>query len=126
MSEAVILREILLALSALKRPDGKRMCAAWRMQSGVFQGIHGGPPSRIGFNGVSDIIGWVHIADKAVFLAVEVKSARGRPTPEQAHFLETVNAAGGIAFVARSAEEACSEVLVRCKLLDPRPSSDLK
>lgn len=41
-----------------------------------------------------------------VFTAVEVKTARGRTSPEQDKFLLAVNRAGGIGFVARSAEQA--------------------
>ena len=42
----------------------------------------------------------------AVFAAVEVKSERGRPTPEQTSFLEHITAAGGLAGIARSVEDA--------------------
>lgn len=41
-----------------------------------------------------------------VFTAVEVKTPKGRPTKEQERFLLAVNRAGGIAFIARSADEA--------------------
>ena len=39
------------------------------------------------------------------FGAIEVKSATGKPTPEQTAFLAAVVKAGGIAFVARSVKE---------------------
>ena len=42
----------------------------------------------------------------AVFAAVEVKAERGRPTAEQTAWLEHVRAAGGIAGIARSVEDA--------------------
>jgi hypothetical protein len=42
----------------------------------------------------------------AVFLAVEVKTATGRPTAEQKRFIEFVQSAGGIAGIARSVDEA--------------------
>jgi hypothetical protein len=42
----------------------------------------------------------------AVFTSIEVKSATGRLRPEQRQWLETVQAAGGIAGVARSVEDA--------------------
>ena len=44
----------------------------------------------------------------AVFLAVEVKTATGRPTAEQKRFLEFVESAGGIAGIARSPGDALS------------------
>ena len=42
----------------------------------------------------------------AVFTSLEVKAERGRVSPEQRQWLEAVQAAGGIAGVARSVEEA--------------------
>lgn len=51
--------------------------------------------------GVSDLIGLYN----GRMLAIEVKSARGRPTPEQVTFQECVRHNGGIAFIARSVEE---------------------
>lgn len=42
----------------------------------------------------------------AVFTAVEVKSATGRPTPQQAAFLEHIRQAGGRAGIARSVDDA--------------------
>jgi hypothetical protein len=64
--------------------------------------------------GSSDLIGWRSIEVTAemvgrrlaVFAAVEVKSATGRPTEQQRAFLAAVADAGGIACVARSVEEA--------------------
>jgi dihydroxyacid dehydratase/phosphogluconate dehydratase len=42
----------------------------------------------------------------AVFTSIEVKTPTGRVKPEQQQWLEVVQAAGGIAGVARSVEEA--------------------
>jgi hypothetical protein len=42
----------------------------------------------------------------AVFTSIEVKTPTGRIRPEQQQWLETVQAAGGIAGVARSVEDA--------------------
>jgi hypothetical protein len=53
--------------------------------------------------GSSDIIG---IAPCGRFLAVEIKTSKGRATKEQLRFIEAVNNAGGIAGIARSAEDA--------------------
>jgi hypothetical protein len=39
------------------------------------------------------------------FLAIEVKRPGNKPTPEQQQFIDTINEAGGLAFVARSVEE---------------------
>lgn len=64
--------------------------------------------------GSADLIGYrtvtitpEHVGQTvAVFAAVEVKSATGRPTPEQTTWLQHVSAAGGRAGVARSVEDA--------------------
>jgi VRR-NUC domain len=71
-------------------------------------------PIKLGATGISDLIGWTSISgaigsyacDVAVFTAIEVKGPRGRPTPEQLAFIDTVQRAGGRAGVARSVEEA--------------------
>lgn len=57
--------------------------------------------------GVSDILGLV----QGRFLAIEVKSAIGRLTDEQRVFITKVNHEGGIAFVARSVEQAAQQLL---------------
>lgn len=54
--------------------------------------------------GSADIIG-VH-RPTGRFLAVEVKTAKGKPTKEQLNFIEQVRAANGIAGIARSVQEA--------------------
>ena len=72
-------------------------------------GSHGGKVLR----GPSDLIGWRTITitpdmvgrQVAVFAAVEVKD-RAKATPEQEQFIAQVQAAGGLAGVARSVEEA--------------------
>lgn len=56
--------------------------------------------------GTSDYIGITPVNGKAIFTAVEVKTAHGRATQEQLDFIAAVKAMGGIAFIARSVEEA--------------------
>ena len=48
----------------------------------------------------------------AVFTSIEVKTPTGRVSPEQRQWLEAVQAAGGIAGVARSVEDALRIVAV--------------
>jgi Holliday junction resolvase len=55
---------------------------------------------------VSDILGIY----RGLPLAIEVKSDTGRLTKEQAEFLQDFAAEGGIAFVARSADEVRSRL----------------
>jgi len=42
----------------------------------------------------------------AVFMAIEVKSPTGKPSPDQLAFIDFLTAMGAIAGVARSADEA--------------------
>lgn len=79
--------------------------------------IRGGRPLHAGLCvGSSDLIGYRRLVvgpehmgqSLAVFAAVEVKTAKGRPSAEQSTFLQHVNAAGGRAGVARSVADAHS------------------
>jgi hypothetical protein len=60
--------------------------------------------------GVSDIIGCLPKTGR--FLAIEVKRPGGKPTLEQQQFIDTINQAGGLAFVARSVEEVQTQLNV--------------
>jgi hypothetical protein len=54
-------------------------------------------------------IGPEHVGQTmAVFAAVEVKSAKGRATPEQQAFIDTVQGMGGLAGIARSVDDAAA------------------
>lgn len=58
--------------------------------------------------GASDLIGIVKPHGR--FLALEVKTARGRLTKEQTQFLLLVNRMGGVARLVRSTQEAACAV----------------
>ncbi len=62
------------------------------------------------FVGSSDLIGWITINGIAVFLAIEVKTLTGRERVLQERFRKMVNRSGGIAFIARSTEEATTKL----------------
>lgn len=68
--------------------DQKRK--VYRKKSGAFH-----------MTGQSDILG---IFENR-FLAIEVKSKKGKARPEQTEFLKQVNENGGIGFIARSIED---------------------
>jgi hypothetical protein len=64
--------------------------------------------------GSSDLIGWTPVTVTpdmvgqrlAVFTAIEVKTPKGKTSPEQTNFIDRVKIDGGIAGVARSANDA--------------------
>lgn len=64
--------------------------------------------------GSSDLIGFksVQVTPEmvgkrvAIFLAPEIKTAKGRPSPEQLNFIKMVTDFGGIAYVATTEAEA--------------------
>jgi hypothetical protein len=68
----------------------------------------------VGGKGAGDLIGWKRVtitpemvgSTVAVFTSIEVKTPTGRIRPEQQQWLDAVRAAGGIAGVARSVEDA--------------------
>jgi hypothetical protein len=75
----------------------------WRNNVGVAT-ARDGSVVRYGLcNGSSDLIG---LTAEGQFVAVEIKAARGRLSPEQEQFLALVLRMGGRAGVARTVEEA--------------------
>ena len=98
--ESDIQRAIRLAIGAM--PD----VVLWRNSTGCAM-TPDGSTHRFGLCvGSADLIGVV--APHGRFLAIEVKSAKGRTTKEQELFLALVRRMGGVAGVARSVEEAVS------------------
>jgi hypothetical protein len=85
----------------------------FRNQTGMYK-LQDGRVLQSGLaKGSADLIGWKTmeitpdmVGQKiAVFLSVEVKSAKGKLSPEQTNWLNTVNQVGGIAIVARSPQD---------------------
>ena len=101
-SESEILRAIL---AMLRRHPKVALC--WRQNSGTFQERNRDGTTRyIRANtqrGMSDIMG--ALMDGRT-LAIEVKSRTGRMRPGQEEFLASIRAAGGVAGVCRSVEDA--------------------
>jgi hypothetical protein len=56
--------------------------------------------------GSSDLIGYRVVDGVAQFVALEVKSATGRPTAQQTQFLDHITSVGGCAGIVRSVEDA--------------------
>ena len=112
MKESNIQAEILLALSA-------NDCLVWRVETAgawVGQMIHQERGMVTLANarmihaglcvGGADLIG-IH-KPTGRMIAIEVKSARGRASPEQLNFIAAIKAANGITGIAKSVEDALS------------------
>ena len=119
-SEGLILKEVMLSLSesgclVFRNNTGK----AWqgevvrkdkdtitlRNYRFIHFGLQKGSSDLIGIKPVTitqDMVGQTI----GVFIAPEIKSATGRATQQQNNFHLAVNRAGGLGFIARSADEA--------------------
>jgi hypothetical protein len=87
----------------------------FRNQVGQLPDPRTGRPVQFGLaRGSADLIGWRTITvtpdmvgqQLAVFTSIEVKTPTGRIQPEQHAWQRTVSAAGGIAGIARSVQDA--------------------
>ena len=107
MTEQQIQQRIRLALS-------RGPVRLYRNNTGTLRDTKGRPVQFGLAVGSADLIGWTTRTitpdmvgqQVAVFTSIEVKSSTGRLRPEQRQWLEAVQAAGGIAGVARSVEDA--------------------
>lgn len=88
--ESSILAQIRLAAAPV---------TLWRNQSGAYMKDGFFIRYGVGQPGGSDLIG---ITPKGRFVAIEVKTATGRISPDQQNFIDFVRRNGGIAGVARS------------------------
>ena len=107
MSEQRIQQEIRIAC-------GTGDTRLFRNNTGTLRDQNGRPVTFGLCKGSADLIGWKRVTitpemvgtTVAVFVSIEVKTATGRLRPEQQQWLDAVQAAGGIAGVARSVEDA--------------------
>jgi hypothetical protein len=107
VSEQQIQQRIRLALS-------RGPVRLYRNNTGTLRDQHGRPVTFGLAVGSADLIGWTTRTitpdmvgqQLAVFTSIEVKTPTGRVKPEQQQWLDAVQAAGGIAGVARSVEDA--------------------
>jgi hypothetical protein len=95
VSERDILKACIRALAL-----DSRVAWATRINSGAY--AVDGRFVRFGFKGCADIIGQM---SDGRFLAIEVKREGKKPTDDQVAFLGRVSRAGGVAFVAWSADD---------------------
>ena len=91
----------------------------FRNNTGTLRDANGRPVQFGLCKGSADLIGWKRVtvtpemvgSTMAVFTSIEVKAPTGRLRTEQQQWLDAVQAAGGIAGVARSVSDA--EALLR-------------
>jgi hypothetical protein len=110
-SEQTIQQQIRLAC-------GTGSCRLFRNNTGTLRDQNGRPVTFGLARGSADLIGWTTrtitpdmVGQRiAVFTSIEVKTPTGRVSPEQRQWLEAVQAAGGIAGVARSVADALTMV----------------
>lgn len=98
--EAAALAEVLKALRT-----HPAVCWCERMNSGAAR--MGARFVRFGWPGCPDVLGQLN---DGRLLGVEVKARGGRLRPEQTLFLERINQAGGVAFVARDLRDVLREL----------------
>jgi hypothetical protein len=106
-SEQTIQQHIRLACSTGN-------CRLFRNNTGTLKDANGRPVQFGLCKGSADLIGWTTRTitpemvgtQVAVFTSIEVKTATGRLRPEQRQWLDAVQAAGGVAGVARSVADA--------------------
>ncbi|MFM2091066.1 MAG: hypothetical protein RLZZ127_1555 [Planctomycetota bacterium] len=115
MSEAGIQNRIRMALAGRATVFRGNVGQAWTGAQVVRHGrdvyLRDARPLDTGLpKGFSDLFGWVTLDGVARFLALEVKSETGRVTDDQARFLATVRAAGGLSAVVRSPEDALAVI----------------
>ena len=119
-SESAIQDEVRYAIGKLP------YCRLFRNDNGMAyhgkaRSVKGSPHTKIIQNakrvnyglhkGSSDLIGWTIVNGVAVFTAIEVKREKGGiASPEQLNFIEQVQMSGGIAFIARSGDEAIEKL----------------
>lgn len=107
-AETTLQQQIRIALGT--RPDLR----LFRNQCGQLPDPRTGRPVQFGLaRGSADLIGWRTITitpdmvgqQIAVFTSIEIKTPAGRLTEPQTAWLNTVQAAGGVAGVARSVSD---------------------
>jgi hypothetical protein len=95
VTEAELQAEILLAVGS--RPD----CRIWRNNTGVGRSLSGDRVIRFGLVGSADLLG---ILRGGRFLAVEVKTAKGRQSEAQRNFQRMIESMGGVYVLARDVQ----------------------
>lgn len=106
MRESELLREILLAVSRIRMPNGSAACVLWRQQVGVFE-TRDGRTVKVGVEGQADLGG---LLANGRAIQVEVKSPTGRLRDQQAKWREMVLRMGGVYVLARRVEDVTDAI----------------
>ncbi len=85
MNESDVTKRILKYMKTLPH------CFCWKEHGGIY-----------GTSGIPDIIACIH----GRFIALEVKTQKGKTTPLQEAAIRKIRSSGGFAFVVRSVDEA--------------------
>jgi hypothetical protein len=104
-SETALQNEIRLELGKLKNTRMFRNNVG--MINGVQFGLCVGSSDLIGFQSITvtpEMVG----QKVAIFTAIEVKTEKGKVSPEQSKFIDMVNNNGGIGAIVRSVDDAVS------------------
>ena len=113
--ESVILAKVHQALAATGR------VVLWRNQTGALPAVGRGGrtyPVRFGLGvGGADLVGLLRPSGR--FIALEVKTASGRQSPEQRAWARAVESAGGFYRVVRSVEDALEALDAAARPTDP-------
>jgi hypothetical protein len=82
---------------------------AWRVNNVPVSMMRGGQRVFRSFGGVKGVADIIGILPGGRLLAIEVKSEKGKPSPDQLAFGKAINGAGGLWFVARSIEDVIGQ-----------------
>ena len=117
MSEKKIMNKIQIVLAGLGAKIFRNQVGKYKLSNGnwLSYGLGPGSSDLIGFS-VTQITPSMVGRRVAIFLAVEVKTPKGKVSPQQENFIRVVNLSGGIGFIARSVEEATTKLFKEHKI----------
>jgi len=111
VSEAQTLNQILLACSQgptrlMRVNAGQAWAGVIVKRTATTITLLNPYPVKLAHEGVSDLLGWTTVDERAIFTAIEAKFGRNKPTDAQLSFIDAVVKAGGRAGVAYSTDDA--------------------
>lgn len=104
--EAELVRQILLAASAIRMPDGSPACVLFRQQVGNFV-ARSGYSVKVGIEGQADLGGFLR-GGRAI--QIEVKTPTGRLRDGQVRWAAMAERMGVLYLVARSVEDVTKAI----------------